>query len=379
MSTQTLTDETATLAPVVDDMSIYVVPGRVKATIDAPPGYTPLRRALTDAIDAERLGFRRLILSERHGLKDAPVLLSAAAAHTTRLEIGTGAASAASRHPVVAGGFGATMQALHGPRMIMGLGRGDVLWNGQLGFDAFVDYAKILRRLWHGEKVTYDGPAGTLRDAKMDDVSGAVPPPQLWYFALGGGPRAARAAADPVWDGIVLYPFLTPEAVRVATARIRSECERRGRDPDSLHVAHCITSAPELDESEMRAICHARLVTYLQWPSFGDALVKANGWDMDIVRKLRNHAQLRGNATADQRFHRVELLEPAKLIPDEWITQVCAVGSVADCIQTIAGFREQGPTETILYGSTPRQNAALLDAWRARRQPSTAPEVSVGN
>jgi 5,10-methylenetetrahydromethanopterin reductase len=367
MSTETISAEAVTEADVADDVSIYVVPGRVKPTDDVPRGYTPLRRALVDAADAERLGFGRMILSERHGLKDAPVLLSAIAARTNRIEVGTGAASAASRHPIVAAGFGATMQALHGPRMIMGLGRGDALWNGQFGFDTFNDYARLLRRLWRGETVDYEGPAGTLHGAKLDDVSADVPPPKLWYFALGGGPRAARAVADPVWDGVVLYPFLTPEAVRVATQRIRSECERQGRDPDSLHIAHCITSTPELDDFESRAICHARLVTYLQWPAFGDALAKANGWDMNVVHKLRDHAQLRQNATADQRFHRVELLEPAKLIPDEWIEEVCAVGSVADCVKTIAGFRAHGPQETILYGSTPQQNATLLQAWRGRQ------------
>ncbi len=358
---------TTTEQHVVDDMSIYIVPGRVKPTPDAPRGYTFIGRVFDDAADAERLGFRRVILSERHALKDAGAILGGVAARTTRLELVSGAVSASARHPLVLAGFGATMQAINGPRLVIGLGRGDVLWYGASSYEGFVDTARILKRLWSGETINYEGPAGRFRNLKMDDKLDDVPPPKLWYFMLGGGPKAAKAAADPVWDGVALYPFLTPQALQAGIQRILQECERQGRDPDTLRIAHSITTAPDLDDDLARAICHARLVTYLAWPGFGEALVKANGWDPEIIHKLRAHPKLRpvgDTQPVDQEFHRMELLEPASLIPDSWIDEVCGTGSAEECVKTIQTFRETGVQETILYGSTPAQNAEVIRRWR---------------
>lgn len=74
-------------------------------------------------LDAERLGFHRMFLSERHALKNAGAVLGGIAARTTRLGVGTGAVTAGPRHPLVLDGFGATMQALNGPHTVIGLGR----------------------------------------------------------------------------------------------------------------------------------------------------------------------------------------------------------------------------------------------------------------
>lgn len=360
------------LAPVVDDMSVYILPGRVKPEREVGRGYTSISRLWDDAADAERLGFRGVFLSERHSLKDAGAVLGGVAARTTRLEVGTGATSARARREIVLAGFGATMQALNGPRLNIGLGRGDALWQGGglMGFDGFVDYARILRRLWAGETITYDGPAGSCTNLRMDDQLADVPPPKLWYFVIGGGPLAAKAAADPVWDGVVLYPFLTHEAVERAIGRIHRECEIQGRDPSTLEISHCITTAPDLDDVETRAICHARLVTYLAWPKFGEAIAKANGWGTDVINKLRNHPQLQSLGAAkpaDQAFHRIELLDVAKLIPESYIDETCGVGTAEHCAKQIASFRGLGAQHTILYGSTPSQNAELINVWRDLR------------
>jgi 5,10-methylenetetrahydromethanopterin reductase len=66
---------------------------------------------------------------------------------------------------------------------------------------------------------------------------------------------------------------------------------------------------------------------------------------------------------ADARFHRSELHEPAALVPDEWMRDSCAIGSVADCVATLRRFKAAGVDEIVTYGSTPRQNRQLAQAW----------------
>jgi hypothetical protein len=81
---------------------------------------------------------------------------------------------------------------------------------------------------------------------------------------------------------------------------------------------------------------------------------------------LNAHEKIRatGNA-ADVAFHRSELLELAKLIPDAWMQESCALGSVSECVTSLRRFRDAGADELVTYGSTPGQNAALAHAWVA--------------
>jgi alkanesulfonate monooxygenase SsuD/methylene tetrahydromethanopterin reductase-like flavin-dependent oxidoreductase (luciferase family) len=68
--------------------------------------------------------------------------------------------------------------------------------------------------------------------------------------------------------------------------------------------------------------------------------------------------------TADQAFHREELIEASKLVPDEWVHATSAIGSVEDCVGKIREYREAGADEIGFYGSTPAENARVVDAWR---------------
>ena len=364
---------TAALPPVVEDFSSFIIAGRVKnqPSADSETAARTPAQGVQDGIDAEALGFHRIFLSERWNMKEAAVILSAIGARTSRVHLGTGLISAASRHPLHAAAFGATMHAIHGPRFVLGLGRGD---NGVLkgtglrayGFDAFADYVDIIRRLWRGETVKYEGPAGVYEGLALGDMPEG-PPPKIWFGSFGL-PLGAKVAAK-CFDGVLLIPNMTPQATSEAVQRIRTECETIGRDPRSIRIAQCVITAPELSDLETRQLAHARAVTYLQAPGYGEALVKLNHWDPAIHQQLLEHRQFKSTGPiADAMFHRSELMEPAKLVPDAWMNESCALGSVDECVKQLQRFRDAGADEIVTYGSTPMQNAKLIKAWAARRR-----------
>lgn len=355
----------------LEDLSAYVIGGRVVA--HARPGghesdaRTPAQ-GVQDGVEAERIGFRRVFLSERWNLKEAAVILSAIAASTERIEIASGIITTAARHPLHMAGMAATMQATFGPRFVLGLGRGNPGWlDGaglkMVGYRGLADYVDILRRLWRGDPVAYSGVLGEYPQLQLEDVRDLEPPP-VWFGTLGQ-PRGARAAAES-FDGVLLPPVFTPEATRSIVARLRAECERIDRDPATLRVCQSVITAPELDEAETRALAHARAVTYLDAPGYGEMLVELNGWDPAPLARIRDHDQFKnmGTAVSDLSFHRTELLGPASLIPDEWMEQSCALGSLPDCVESLRRFRAAGADEIVTYGSTPGQNEALAEAWR---------------
>lgn len=361
-------------APVVDDLSTFVLGGRLQSQLpDGLANTTEVRtpiQGFADAIDAERIGFRRVWLSERFNIKEAATLLSGMAAHTSRLELGTGVIRPSDRHPKLMAAFAATMQACYGPRFVLGLGQGEADYNrvalglsAAPGYAGLVDYVGLLRQLWRGERVDYDGPAGSFHGLAMGDTYHGDPPP-VWYGSFGG-PRAARAVAE-AFDGIMLCPLLTPGATRAARKNIDVACERIGRDPGTVRVAQCVITAPDLDEFETRQQTYARAVTYMQIDHWAKATVKVNNWDLAPAVRLQQADEFAGMASADEHFHRRDLMEATRFIPDEWIAESCALGTSEQCVDKMLEFRNAGADEIIIYGTTPGQNQGVVESWRAR-------------
>ena len=347
------------LAPQVEDISIFVIAGRT---------WDP-RNAIVEGDDAERLGFRRVWLSERYDLKETGAILGGIAARTARLGIASGIVATGSRPPLMTAALAATLQATYGHRFVLGLGRssGPYLQGQGIAestFEAFADYFDIVRRLLRGETVDYDGPAGAFAGLRTVDPCPGEPP--ALYATTLGGPRANRVAAQ-AGDGTLLVPFLTVEAVARAVTEIRSECERIGKDPASYRIVHPIVCANDLSEERTIAISSARFLTYVVgMPVFSKAWPIRNDWDAATLQRLLDHPQFHAMArpTADQSFHREEMMDPARMVPEEWMRQTCAIGSVDECVKQLQAFKDAGVDELALYGSTPAENAAVIAAWR---------------
>jgi probable F420-dependent oxidoreductase len=344
---------------VVSDLNAFVLTSRVK----------DVRRVFGDAADAERLGFKRLFVAERYDLREAGALLGGVAARTTRLEIGTGAIIPATRPPILTAALGATMQALYGPRFNLGLGRGIASHlKGQglpvYGWEEYADYVSIVRRLWAGETVSYHGPVGTFETLRMAETLDG-PPPRIWTLIVGG-PVACRWAAR-IADAVMLSPFLTPEAVHNAVTRIRRTREEHGLDP-AVTICHPIVTAPELDDVTTLEVTRSRLVGYLFMPELGRTYTTLNGWDPAVIRDVLSHDQLASmtRPNVDQSFRLNQLHDVARRIPEDWVRETAAVGTVDECVKTMQAFRDAGADELAIYGTSPAQNAALVEAWRAR-------------
>lgn len=364
-----MTEDSEFPAP-CEDLSAFLISGRVKGMLPAEPdNETAVRtpaQGIQDGVDAERIGFRRVFVAERFDLKEAGVLLGAVAGRTSRIGLATGLIGAGSRHPLLQAAMGATMHAAFGERFVLGLGRGAPGFGpaGHMSSHAFADYCTILQRLWAGEVFDYYGPAGSFgRLALADRWEGKAP--EIWYGGFGL-PRCARTIAEtPAITGLVLSAMITPEGVSRAVANVIKACERAGRDPAAVRIVVEVVTAPELDDDEYRALAHARAVTYLQPPAWGHVYEALNDWDGTVISSLRaRFAEIRADQTMADNFHRVQLEELARMVPDDWMSDCCAVGSVAACVAKLREFKDAGADEIATYGSTPMQNAAVVGAWR---------------
>lgn len=368
-------DDSPELAPLNEDLSAWIIAGAVSSDSTLfereTEGRTPAQ-GVQDGVDAERLGFRRVFLSERWDIKQADTILAAIGARTTRLELATGIIVPTTRHPWSVASLGATMHSCFGPRFVLGLGRGDAGAFAGMGIPvttnkAMVESAQITRRLWAGESVAYHGQLGSF-DALQFHNTYLGPQPPIWIAGFCNEKGAAIAAE--AFDGVMLPPMLTPQATADAVARIRTACERIDRDPATIRVVAPVVTAPDMDPFEARSISAGRAVTYLQYAYYGDFLAKANGWSLDVVNKMRRHPMFADTSrAADLTYHRHQMVEgPGSVFPWEWMLDCSAIGSVDECVTSLQRFIDAGADEVATYGSTPQQNAALAAAWSARPQ-----------
>src|ERR687896_2223359 len=164
----------------------------------------------------DHLGFVRGVPSG-----DPYVILSAVAASTTHLTLGTAITPLARRRPQIVANALASLDLLSGGRVVFGAGLGGVVEE----FTAFGDPGDtkeraamldeglmILNRLWSGETVTHRGPHYAAEGVSLAPLPLQRPRIPIW---IGGeGAPALRRAAR--WDGW-LAPATNPDGTPTGT------------------------------------------------------------------------------------------------------------------------------------------------------------------
>jgi probable F420-dependent oxidoreductase len=230
-------------------MSVRVGIGLGGATAVDVRGSTFL--ALVDRLEA--LGYDSVWLSDSATLPGpAPLTaLAAIAARTTRLKLGTGVLVPAARNPALLAKELATVDAISHGRLLPAFGLGiDVEpESSAIGVPRSERAARteesieILRLLWSGERVTYDGRFTTLRDVEL-----SPPPlrPRLDIWLAGSSPAALRRTGR-LADGW-LGSFVSPDELSDCVRRIVEAAADADREIDDDHYGTTLFAAPARDE-----------------------------------------------------------------------------------------------------------------------------------
>jgi probable F420-dependent oxidoreductase len=335
-------------------LGAYVLPG---AAHDPVSGIEQARAT-------ERMGLGTVWIGERYDTKDLGALGGALSQVTSRVQLAAGITHPYLRHPMVLASLGQTLQALTGGRFRLGLGR-SASWRwaayGQPAptLAALADIAGILRRLWDGQTVEYDGPLGRFPQLRLPVVLDAEPPPLL-LAAIG--PKTL-ALAGRCYDGVILHPLLTPGAVRRSADLVRAAAAEAGRDPDRVRCYATVLSAPAVSDAERQLAIEARAAGYLSLPGLGDSLAWINGWDPGDLARYRGQRVLAdlGSKPADKNLTRAELIKLCEGMPPSWLPSCTAAGTVAQTASVLADYLAAGADELILHGVVGERLAPLAD------------------
>ncbi|HUG07670.1 MAG TPA: TIGR03557 family F420-dependent LLM class oxidoreductase [Acidimicrobiia bacterium] len=214
------------------------------------------------AVLAERAGFDMVVVSEHfHPWVDddsasgfAFSTIGAMASETDKIEITTGVTTPLFRyHPGVVAQAAATLDRLSGGRFNLGVGTGENINEGPLGYE-FPKYAErnarmtealeIMRRLLDGEKLTYEGEHYRTDRAKLySPPLGVVP-----IYLAAGGPKSATLAGEKA-QGVITSVKDPAETIERVTDPLRAAAAESGNPDPTVLATRWSLFAKDEDEA----------------------------------------------------------------------------------------------------------------------------------
>jgi alkanesulfonate monooxygenase len=168
---------------------------------------------------------------------EALSILTAIAARTQTIKLGTGVLVMPMRNPVILAKQLASLDLISNGRLIVGTAVG---WYKREFLAMGVDFHErgkimersldIIKRLWTEDRVTEDFPPYSIKDAVMYPKPVQKPHPPI---LIGGYVDAVLRRAATKGDGWLTY-YYTADSFGTNWARIRGFAEEAGRDPDEL-------------------------------------------------------------------------------------------------------------------------------------------------
>ncbi len=225
---------------------------------------------LAVALESERLGFDAFFRSDHYlhmggepgpGSTDAWITLAGLARDTTSIRLGTLVTSATFRYPGPLAVTVATVDAMSGGRVELGLGAGwyDSEHTGfgipfpstRERFDRLEEQFEIITGMWTtpiGERFDYQGAHYSLSDSVALPKPVQTPRPPL--IVGGVGPRRTPLLAARFADEYNV-PFCDSQTTAGQFARVRQAVEDAGRDPSSLVYSAAQVVCVGADEAEI--------------------------------------------------------------------------------------------------------------------------------
>jgi alkanesulfonate monooxygenase SsuD/methylene tetrahydromethanopterin reductase-like flavin-dependent oxidoreductase (luciferase family) len=228
--------------------------------------FYPAARTVELAEIAEERGFGAVWKGESNST-DPIVLLSAMAARTRTIRLGTAIYHVFGRSPVTMGIQAATFNDLSDGRLLLGLGVANKTiagWhNGtfQRPLRLIREYVDVTRAVARGERIDYDGEIYNTHGFKL---SWRPSHPELKIFFAGLGEQMTHLAGR-VGEGIVVN-MANPPMVRQIVTNVRDGAAKAGRDPSQVEMIVKVRACVSPDRE--RAV--ARLKQVLTFYSLAD-------------------------------------------------------------------------------------------------------------
>lgn len=229
--------------------------------------------------------------------------LSALAAVTRKVRLGSYVLSNPFRHPPLTAKMGATLDVISQGRLDFGIGAG---WFSPefstYGFDFPKPSVRIeqleealilIEKMWTEEKATFQGKYYRIRDAYCVPKPVQKPHPPIWLGTLIGGKRMFKIIAEHAdgWAVSSLY-LLTPEAYKRKIEELRKYFRESGKSVEALMKAQGIGCVVARDEQTLRKKLNQFPPLKLSFENYVSEQLRIEGTPDQCVKKLKEYVEV---------------------------------------------------------------------------------------
>ena len=292
---------------------------------------------------AEQNGFEAVWQADSRLVRDAIVPMSAFAAVTDKIKIGSGVVDCWTRNPARLAATFSTLDDLAPGRVILGIGA----WWDPLAEKVGISRAKPLRAmreiitavraLLANETVTMNGEFVHLDGVELDYVYQERRPKDVPIY-LGATGMQMMELAGEIADGVVLNYLVSPDYNKKALEHLAIGADKAGRSWEKIDRPQLVVCSVHEDRKTALDMARMMVTQYLgQQPH----IMKASGVPQSLLDKVGE--VLTWPATHEQ----VEAA--SKLVPDEIVQMLTASGTPDEARAKVREYMADGATCPILY------------------------------
>jgi 5,10-methylenetetrahydromethanopterin reductase len=292
---------------------------------------------------AEQKGFEAVWQADSRLVRDAIVPMSAFAAVTDKIKIGSGVVDCWTRNPARLAATFSTLDDLAPGRVILGIGA----WWDPLAEKVGISRAKPLRAmreiitavraLLANETVTMNGEFVHLDGVELDYVYQERRPKDVPIY-LGAPGMQMMELAGEIADGVVLNYLVSPDYNKKALEHLAIGADKAGRSWEKIDRPQLVVCSVHEDRKTALDMARMMVTQYLgQQPH----IMKASGVPQSLLDKVGE--VLTWPATHEQ----VEAA--SKLVPDEIVQMLTASGTPDEARAKVREYMSDGATCPILY------------------------------
>ena len=303
----------------------------------------PIKEGMDYTKYAEEKGFEAVWQADSRLVRDAIVPMSAFAAVTDTIKIGSGVVDCWTRNPARLAATFSTLDDLAPGRVILGIGA----WWDPLAAKVGVSRAKPLRAmreiitavrgLLANETVTMNGEFVHLDGVELDYVYQERRPKEVPIY-LGATGMQMMELAGEIADGVVLNYLVSPDYNKTAIEALAKGADKAGRKWEDIDRPQLVVCS--VHEDRQTAFDMARLMV-TQYLGQQPHIMKASGVPQSLLDKVGE--VLTWPATHEQ------VVAASKLVPDEIVQMLTASGTPDDARAKVREYMKYGATCPILY------------------------------
>jgi 5,10-methylenetetrahydromethanopterin reductase len=313
----------------------------------------PLGYELEIAEYAEARGFSEIWQADTRLARDCVVMMSSFLTRTKKLRVGSGVLPIWTRNPAVIAATWSTMWELgkqisgepDAPsRVMLGLGAWWEPISSRVGVNrvkplqAMREHVESIRQLFTMEEITYQGEFVKLDRVKLDVVFGDLRPRDIPIYIGATGDKMLELTGE-LCDGVVLNYVVSVDYIRRAVELVAKGAAKAGKSIDQIDRPELLVCSMSDDDPQAAMFEAKKLVAY--YLATEPHIMKASGVPEDLIARVQ--------AVMGWPASEAEYLAAAKVIPDDVVRSLMAVGTSEECVAKVREYIDAGVTCPILY------------------------------